>query len=482
MSVARHTAYNFIGAVVPIAVSLVTVPLYLQVIGLDRYGVLAICWLLVGYFGLFELGLGPASAQRIAEMKDRRPQARSDLLWNALWMALAVGSLGGVVLFVVGDYALTAMRGVGPGMSGEIDRSLPWLALMVPASTAYGVLNGALQGRRQFLRMNVVSGTSNVLLAAVPLAVAFFHDPRLPYLLAAMLVTRIGSVAALVLYCRNAVPLRRPTAPSVEILQSLARFGGWVTGSGILTPLLTSIEKLLIGWRIGAAAVSVYVIPFNLLARLLVLPQSLSSALFPKFAGTDRAEADRLEYEGVRSLAAALTPPTVLAMALLAPFLQLWIGPDLARQAAPLGHLLLVGLWFNGLSHIPHARLQGSGRPDLVTKISLSQVVPYLLILYWVIGAFGVVGAAVVWSARAGVETGIFFAVTRQPGRLLPIIALPAAIVVASYAAALRFDPGGPSYWLVMALLLCASVGAAIAAMPIRNWSGLWRQNLEGRG
>jgi hypothetical protein len=105
-----------------------------------------------------------------------------------------------------------------------------------------------------------------------------------------------------------------------------------------------------------------------------------------------------------------------------------------------------------------------------------------LLILYWVIGAFGVVGAAVVWSARAGVETGIFFAVTRQPGRLLPIIALPAAIVVASYAAALRFDPGGPSYWLVMALLLCASVGAAIAAMPIRNWSGLWRQNLEGRG
>ena len=113
MSVARHTAYNFIGAVVPIAVSLITVPLYLQVIGLDRYGVLAICWLLVGYFGLFELGLGPASAQRIAEMKDRPPQARSDLLWNALWLALAVGSLGGVILCVVGDYALTSMRGIG---------------------------------------------------------------------------------------------------------------------------------------------------------------------------------------------------------------------------------------------------------------------------------------------------------------------------------------------------------------------------------
>ena len=482
MSVARHTAYNFVGAVVPIAVSLITVPLYLEVIGLERYGVLAICWLLVGYFGLFELGLGPASAQRIAAMKDQPPQARSDLLWNALWLALAVGSVGGVILYAVGGYALTSMRGVGAGMAAEIVASLPWLALMVPASTAYGVLNGALQGRRQFLKLNLVGGTSNVLLAVVPLAVAFVHDPRLPYLIAAMLVTRIGSVAALSIYCRNAVPLRKPTRPSAEVLRSLARFGGWVTGSGILTPLLTSVEKLLIGWRIGAAAVSIYVIPFNLLARLLVLPQSLQSALFPKFAGTDRAEADRLEYQGVRSLAAVSAVLTVLAMALLTPFLQLWIGSELASQAAPLGHLLLVGLWFNGLSHIPHARLQGSGRPDLVTKISLSQVVPYVLVLYWVIGAYGVIGAAAVWSARAAVETVVFFAVTRQSGRLLPIVALPAVIVIASGAAALRFGIGDAPYWPILALLLCASVGVAVAAMPVRNLGGLWRQYVEGRG
>lgn len=479
MSVARHTVYNFVGAIVPMAVRLVTVPLYLEVVSLDRYGVLSICWLLVSYFGLFELGLGPATAQRIAMMTDQQPDARSDLLWNALWFALAIGSVGAIILYIVSGYALASMRGVNTGMAAEIDGCLLWLALLVPASTPYGVLNGALQGRQQFLSMNVVSGMSNVLLTVLPLIVAYFYDPTLPFLVATTLVTRVASVAVLILYCRNAIPLEAPSFPSADALRRLARFGGWVTGAGILTPLLTSTEKLMIGWRIGAVAVSIYVVPFNLLSNLLALPRSLHSALFPKFAGAERAEADRLELEGVRSLAALSALLTVLAMALLAGFLKLWIGLDLATQAAPIGHLLLVGLWFNGLSYIPHARLQGSGRPDVVTKISLAQIIPYVLIIYWVTGSFGLVGAAAVWSARAAFEMLIFFAVTRQPGRLVPIVALPAIIVMASCATASYLDLAKESYWLILSLLLGASVGLAFRAIPAPVLGRLWRSKLR---
>jgi O-antigen/teichoic acid export membrane protein len=461
MSVARHTAYNLVGAVVPVLVSLVTIPIYLKVIGLDRYGVLAICWVLVGYFGLFEFGLGPAVAQRIATLSAQPAGVRSAVAWGALGLSLALGTLGCLLLWAVAGPLLGAMKGLTPSLSSEARDAVEWLGLLVPLSTTYAVLSGALQGRQQFLVMNIMTSSGNILVGVAPLAAALLQGPALPHLIAALVTARLCIVAALLLACWRRVPLERPAWPSSAILGSLVAFGGWVAAAAALTPVLTSAEKVAIGWMIGAAAVSVYMIPFTLLGRMTVLPQSLASALIPRFATLSPDEVDDFEHRLLASFSRLITPIMLLAMIVLAPFLQLWVGDKLGTQGTPLGMLLIAGIWFNCCTYVPYSRLQGTGRPQLVTKLVALQALPYLLFLILCMKVGHLAGAAFAWSFRMAIEMVLLIVGTGQPRRLLSSIWWQAGVVVIGAAVGFVAPFPDPRGTLLLLALLTGTLVAA---------------------
>ena len=99
MTVARDSTYNLLGAVLPVAVSLLTVPIYLSVIGAERFGVLALAWLFLGYFGVVR----PRSRQG-HRPEDRLarpyPADRSRIFWGAMAVNTAAGIIGGLILYI----------------------------------------------------------------------------------------------------------------------------------------------------------------------------------------------------------------------------------------------------------------------------------------------------------------------------------------------------------------------------------------------
>src|ERR1700721_1057348 len=57
---ARNTVWNLVGQIAPMAVGLFAIPRLISSLGTDRFGVLTIAWMVVGYFSFFDLGLGRA--------------------------------------------------------------------------------------------------------------------------------------------------------------------------------------------------------------------------------------------------------------------------------------------------------------------------------------------------------------------------------------------------------------------------------------
>lgn len=400
MSVARHTLYNGLGAAVPLLVLLATVPLYVSIVGLPRYGILAIAWLLLGYMNLLDLGLGRALSQRLATLAYASAEERSRVFWAALTLSGVLILLALILFFPLAQLVMARMEFDTPQLQLEISVALPWLAAILPFGMAHGVLNGALEGRRRFFQINVISTLSAVAGAIFPLAAAMMFGPELWHLIAATLLARCIGIVLLLRACRTAVPLQAFARPCRSDMERLVQFGGWAAVTNLVSPLMQFWDRFAIGALISSTAVGLYVIPFNLVSQLAVLPNALASALFPRIAETPAAHARAITAESVTIIAFIVTPVSLGMLLLGGPFLAIWLGESIALAAAPTMFLLIGGAWANSLARIAFADLQARGRPDLPALSHLGQIIPYVILLYFALSRFGIEGAAAVWSIR----------------------------------------------------------------------------------
>src|SRR4051794_28641459 len=101
MNIKRHTIYNLAGSISPMLVSMLTVPAYLHLIGNARYGVLALVWVFLGYFGLFDPGITRAATYHIARLHSPAERIdRESVFWTALGVNLLFGVVGALVVYI----------------------------------------------------------------------------------------------------------------------------------------------------------------------------------------------------------------------------------------------------------------------------------------------------------------------------------------------------------------------------------------------
>lgn len=458
MTIRRHAAYNTVGSIIPIALMLLTVPAYLSLIGEERYGVLAIAWLLLGYFGLFDLGLGRATAQRIAALRSEGPNERARVFWTALGLNAGVGIAGGLLAWPVAGLFFGQFLQIDEALRIEIEAGLPWLIVAVPVATLSGVFTGALQGRERFLELNIISVCGTALFQIFPLSVAWLYSPGLDLLLPAALIARILTLVALYQRCRRHVFESHPPCFDRGQAGLLLRFGGWVSVTSVVGPLMVLLDRLVIGVLMGAKAVTYYTVPFQLASRTTLLSMALSSALFPRLAAASLTEQARLAGEALYVLMVVMTPLVVAGVLMMDLFLNWWLNAEFAAHGAVIGKILLLAFWINGLAYIPFAQLQASGRPDLVAKCHLVEVLPYVGILFLGLAHFGLAGAAAAFGLRVLVD---FFLLSSLAGSLrqsLAIMAFPAFLLTLSFVTAEWLSPDQAIWYIAASACLLTTL------------------------
>jgi O-antigen/teichoic acid export membrane protein len=463
----RNFAINFTGLILPTFVSLVTVPAYIKLLGVERYGIVALVGVYITYFGVLDLGMGIATENRVSRARQAHfGEAIERTLWSACWTNLVTGVLGGVAIYAAARLYLPHTTAVPIAGHRELNAALPWLALGVPAANIAAVFSAAISGAQRFGLLNAIQTPGTFLEQLAPLAVAHLFGPTLPVVLATIVIVRIGTAIALGLATAKTLRIGTIRAPAWRTVRDLFGYGSWITLANTVTTVFETFDAVMVGAAMGARFVTYYTVPQNLVARLGLLPLSLTRTLFPRLVSCEHEHANTLAQQSMTFLTALFTPIAIVAMFAIGPFLDLWVGHGLSAISSPVGRMLTIAVWLAGQSNVIRVLMQAHTHPGTVARLGLCELPFFAAALWLAIAHFGMTGASVAVVARGFIDYAILLHLSGIRARaiagdmLLHLAFLVVSLLLAGAIAALPLLAGAG------VLLLAANAGTSLYRFP----------------
>jgi O-antigen/teichoic acid export membrane protein len=409
---ARNAVINFGGSIAPLLAAVVAIPILVASLGTARFGFLTVAWVLIGYFGLFDLGLARALTKLVAEKLGLGAGDQiGPLAWTSLVLMGALSTAGAVVLAGLSPWLVGSALKIPTEMRGEALYSLYLMAFSLPWVIMTTGLRGILEASQRFGIVNALRVPMGLFSYLGPLTVLPFST-SLVAITGALVVGRLIAFVAHLVVCLRTMPQLSRVAFDWSYLGELGRFGGWITVSNIISPFMAYLDRFLIGGLVSMVAVAYYVTPYELVMKLTLLPTAVLGVLFPAFAATmtgDRQRTVALFDRACRAIFLGVFPCVLVVVTLAPEGFQLWLGSEFARESTRVLQWLALGVLINSVAQVPYSILQSGGRPDITGKLHIAEVPFYLLAIVWLARHYGIEGVAVAWVLRVMVDALFLF-------------------------------------------------------------------------
>lgn len=390
------------------AATLLTTPLLISRLGAESYGILGVISVLAGQLSLLHLGLAPAVMRRVAACRGRGDLAGQAAAQRAAcWLGAGASLLLVTVFAVIVPLAWTRALQSSPATLHEALTAIPAAVFVVGAQPILGALFGYLLGEERFRTLAALRLAHGLGRTAVAVAAIVAGGRVMAVLLTHAAVDAL-TVSVAWRLTQHSVPGPIPWRATAQAARSLLALGLPFALAGVFAGLLVDGEKLAIGMARSVADFTYYVVPFNTAFRLTVFANALGAALMPRLtftaaAGATHAAAE-LTRRATRLSVSGMTVVSAVLVAAAPELLQLWLGAEFAARAHAATRIILVALLANIAASAAYAALQAQARPTTLTILYALELPLHLVVVYVLVRAWGVEGAALAWGVRVTLD------------------------------------------------------------------------------
>ncbi len=396
---------NFAGNAWNALLSLIFVPLYIKLMGVEAFGLVGFFAMLQGLTACLDLGLSTTINREMARFSagtDKQDEA-ADLtrtLEVIYWfMAVVVGL---AVYFLA---PLIGYRWINAGdiPAGVLRHAVELMGMVLVFQWPVSFYSGGMLGLQKQVAVNVVTIVFSTLRNAGVLVVLFYVSSSiLAFFFWQALMSLLTVITLRILFERSRPAGRRNPAVTMESVKSVWRFAAGTNILSIQGAIVMQQDKVILSRLISLEQFGYYSFASAVAQNIGRLTGPVMTALFPRFAQLaetgNNVELARLFHRGCQLVAILIFPVMAVSVFFAEEILMAWTGnAALVDNSKDIFILMVLGVGMNVIMHMPSILQVSHGWLSLCLKFNTLMVIVIVPSTLLAGTAYGGIGAASVF-------------------------------------------------------------------------------------
>ena len=407
MSITRNIAAGYVGQLYTTLIGILLVPLYVEYMGVEAYGLVGFFTMMQGWFMLLDMGLTPTIGREAARYRGGATDALAlrRLLRGFEGIFVVVGISGAAALVAAADTIAGHWLRVQQLDLAEVQRAIVLMAMIIALRWLCGLYRGAISGFERIVWLNGFNVALATLrfVAVIPFLVHVGSTPS--HFFAYQLAVAVLEAVVLVGQTYRLLPavdvtgrIRWQWAP----VRGVMRFALSAAFTSVVWVVVTQSDKLILSGLIPLADYAYFTLAVLMASGIALLSSPITGAILPRltrlYAEGNIAGLNRL-YRNATQLVMVITLPVVLVLAFFpTQVLTAWTGKaEVAANAAPILTLYAVGNGILALAAFPYFLQVAHGELRLHLIGNVLFVLLFVPLLVLAVTRFGMVGAGYAW-------------------------------------------------------------------------------------
>jgi len=405
MAVKKNIIANFIGRFWNSIIGIVFLPVYINFIGIESFGLIGIFAMIQTVLGFLDMGLSTTLNRELASNSANPDNTDeiNNLVFSLERIYFSIALVTGILLAVLSWFFAINWVNSEHLSPLTIKTAFVLIAFNFVFQFPGSLYQGGLMGLQKQVRLNIIVSFISTIKAIGAVLILWLVSPTIEAFVIWQLALSVTQLLLLRKSLWDNLPAgSRPKHFDFGVIKKKGRYALGIMSSSILAIILTQSDKIILSKIIKLSEFGYYTIATTIAGVLSMMLFPVANAIFPRLteliSRKEKNEMLRIFHQSSQLIALIIVPLSLSLFIFSDSIILAWTrNTEIAKNGGPILKFLVLGTMMSSLMTIPYQYTLSVGWVRFGINISIAAIIVFLPLIFFAAYNYGAIGTSFIW-------------------------------------------------------------------------------------